>query len=1053
MSIVVRYFKCFFIALLFICLPGMRMGMSQNPFKLMGRITGYNKRPVAGVAVSAEGVPVQSITSDSGEFSLDLPSGFVWLLIKPADEYKSQRIFLNNRSEIFVQLTPKGIESVYDEIIDLNKTIRRKDLSLSFYAPDPEKFIFYPYQSLDQNLQGIVPGMLSIGFSGMPGQGVNSILRGIRSMNTNNQPLFVIDGIPLEIPNIYSSNLDGFSFNPLSSLDPMDITNITILKDSPATASYGCRASNGIIMVQTLKPTEVLTTIDFSLRTGISLAPRFIPQLNSEQYRTYANELLNSSGAPEETFSELYPGLFLDNKTPQYYMYTHSTNWQKEIFENAVINDVYLRVRGGDEIAKYGLSIGYLNHQGNIKKTSYERVSIRFVGAFNIFRWLRLNATSNLAINSYQLKESARVRQTSPILTSLFKAPFLSPYSYDDDGNQLTILSDIESMGISNPSAVINSFSALNDNYRFLTSINAEADINDRIKANSIIGINFNSFGEKIFMPNHGMELYYEDEAFNAIKSMKNHFFAIYNDTYLSYSPYLGNQHNLSASAGFRFNMNTFEEDWGVAKNSHENDEYKSLQDGTNYLREMGGANTKWNYMTSYININYGYRDKYLLFSTVSGDASSRTGKDAKGVLKIGNAPYGIFYSTGLTWRISGENFLKNLHAVEDLKLRLSYGITGNDDIGTLSHLDYYYLSRYRETSGMIPIAVSNTTLKFETVNQWNTGLDISLYAGRIRFSFDFFNSTTHDMMVYSKLPFYLGSEYMPENNGTIRNRGTEWFFSAQLLYGSKFRWNTSINISRLQNKVLGIAGEEIITSFKGGDFISRNNESLLNFYGYMFDGVIASQDEASQLNLRTDKGILLGPGDIRFRDISGPLGLPDGIINDYDKTLLGSPIPKLFGGISNYFQYGRLSLDLHVQFVSGNKVFNFLRYQDEKMTDLSNQSTHVLNRWHYDGHQTDVPRAAWDDPAGNAGFSNRWIEDGSFIRLKNATLKFTISDKILIFRNAVIYVTGTNLFTSSKYLGYDPEFNISYHTMEMGIDYGLAPSVRQYLFGIRVGL
>ncbi|MDX9882116.1 MAG: SusC/RagA family TonB-linked outer membrane protein [Prolixibacteraceae bacterium] len=1025
----------------------------QDTLLVKGMLTGIDSKPVPGVSVSIEGSAEPAITDETGKFMVVSPTRFAWMLISPVDKYKPQRIFIDHQAFISVQLTPLDMVSGHDEVIDLINPGKRKDFIPSFFAPDPGKNFYLPYQSLDQSFQGTIPGMLTIGFSGMPGRGVSSFIRGVKSLNTNSQPLFLIDGIPLEAPGIYTSQLDGYSYNPLSSLNPFDVTNFTVMKDYATISSYGSRASNGIVLIETLKPSEIITRIDFSMRTGFSFAPRKIPQMNSDQYRTFANEILSSSGQPEETFPEKYPALYAAPNSPDYYKYNHNTNWQNEIFRNATMNDVYLRVRGGDEIARYGLSVGYMNQKGIIKETSYDRVTIRFVSTFNIFQWLRMNVSNNLVINNSQLKESARVSQTSPVLTSLFKAPLLLPYSFDEDGNQLSRFAEVESLGVSNPLAVIHNFSAINNNYRFLTSIKIEGDLGKSFKVNSVIGVNFNSVNEKIFMPNYGMETYYDDEAYNAMKSLKDHFFSIYNDNYVCFSHNWGTIHQLSGSAGIRINMNKFEEDWAISKNSHENDEYRSLQDGVAYLREMGGENYRWNRMTNYVNVNYSLKDKYLLTGTISADASSRTGSNAAGILRVSGAPYGFFYSTGFAWRISEERFFKDNNLIEDMKWRVSYGVTGNDDIGIYSSLDYYRLAHYRETSGMVPVPVSNQSLKFETVGQWNTGIDLSFRSNRVNFSLDFFKTKTRDMLVYEKLPFYLGEHYQPVNNGILDNRGIDTYASAYITYKKNFKWNVEINLAKIKNSLTNIASGEVITPFDDGEFISRQGESLLNFYGYVFEGVIAGNEEANRLNLRTEKGLPFGSGDARYADISGPTGTPDGVINEYDKTLLGSPVPDFFGGITNNLTYKRWSLSASIQFVMGNKVFNYLRFQNEKMTGLSNQSANVLNRWHYDGQHTMVPKATWADPVGNSAFSSRWIENGSYVRLKNLTLNYHIPEKMLFFRNAEVFMTATNLLTLSKYLGYDPESNFSYHTTEMGIDYGLAPFAKSIILGVKIGL
>jgi TonB-linked SusC/RagA family outer membrane protein len=1007
------------------------------------------------VAISIEGViGAPAITDSSGRFQLIAPAGELWLLIRPVNTYESRRIYLNNRETLTIRLMKDNKLSGYDEVGGLFRPEIRRNYLSAYHAPDIENLILLPNQSIDQYMQGNIPGMLATLQSGMPGAGVTINLRGLRSLYTTNQPLFIVDGLPLETPGLFQSNLSGNVFNPVSGLDPMDITNIIVLKDYQGAAMYGMRGSNGVVLIETLKPTEVQTNIDFVVRTGISLKPYNIPQLDNEEYKTLANEVLMSSGLYEEDYRKTYFPIFATEDSPEYYKYNHNRNWQKEIFNNALMNDVYLRVRGGDEIARYGLSVSYLSHNGIIKETGFNRFNVRFVGTFNVFQWLRMYISSNLVNSNSSLRESSLATQSSPILTALFKSPLLHPFQFDPNGNQLKTLEEVNSLGVSNPVAVINNFEGNSKNYRFATSFRIEANIwEEYIKWTSMLGINLNTVNESAFLPNNGMELYYKNEAWNAAKSLKNYLKTIYSDNFLSYKQEFNNSHLLTAAAGMRMYLNRFEIDWGLAKNSHERDEYKQLQNGVSYLREVGGENSRWNRLGAYFTSGYVYRDRYFINGSLTSEFSSRTGINAKEITRIGGKPFGSFFSLGGVWRISGEHFLKDFNWLEDLKLKISYGSAGNDDIGNLAGMNYYTVVHYRETSGIVPGTITDQSLKFESNKQLNTGLDISILGNKFYAAIDHYRIKTEDLLVYEPQPSFTGFDVIPSNNGEISNNGWEINIYSQILDMNKLSWEIGFNVSRFRNRVEAIKDSEVVTPFEGGQYISRVGQPILSFYGYQYNGVYATTAEALADGLKTEKGFPFGAGDSKFKDFSGPDGNPDGIINELDRTIIGSPVPELFGSISSTLNYGRWSLSASIYYVLGQEVFNYLRFQNEKMSDLSNQSAHTLNRWTTEGQDTNVPRALYGDPLGNADFSSRWIEDGSYIRLKDVTLAYTIPGKIWFLRNFRVFASATNLYTWTRYLGYDPEFSFSYYTVEQGIDYGMMPQTRKFLLGIRLGL
>jgi TonB-linked SusC/RagA family outer membrane protein len=1028
---------------------------AQDTTIVKGIVYSNKNMPVANVSISISGskeLPV--ISSDAGEFSILSPSGNDWIIISPTGGYKTKQVFLNNRKEIGIYLTPTDISSGDDQLLILSRPILKRNMVANYTDLDIKDLHHSAVLSIDQYLQGRVPGLHVVNRSGNPGSGAYVVEQGINSINATGQPFYLIDGIPITPHNVFGSNLEGYAYNPLLEVNPFDVSKVTVVKDPAVTAAYGSRASNGLILIETLDPSVTQTTIELDLRTGISLSPaNQIPQLNAGQHKTLMHEVLFSSGEFEENIVEDYPCLFLTEDDERYIDYQHNTNWQDLIFRNALLTGLNINVKGGDEIASYGLSFGLRNNRGTIKTTGYNGYNLRFVSRLNIFRWLKMNAGVSLNYNSSMLKEAATVRETSPILASLAKSPLLNPYQYDIEGKQISTLAEVDELGVSNPLAIIQNYEAKNNNYSFISTLGFESAIRRNLTINSKFSLIYNVLKEQIFMPNHGMEHYYDQEAINVSKATNNDLKSIYNNTYVNYSKSIGKNHVLNSVSGFHVYTNRFELDWGLTKNAHENDQYRDLQDGQANLREIGGQNRIWNWFSLYENLNYSFKDKYLVTASFSLDGSSRVGNNAENTVKIAKVPFGLFYAGGIAWRLSGESFLKDKSWIEDLKLRLSIGKTGNDDIGESSATNYYKTVKFRETAGLYPALIPNDRLTYETVTQLNAGLDISLFGNRYTASFDLYHSRTDNMLIFSPIENYLGYDFRMENAGKLKNNGWEFSAFARLRDGNVFKWDIQANLSHFKNEVVDIKGEKLITSIEGAEIVNMEGSPANSFYGYIFKGVFTTQADADAANLVNDKEIPFRAGDAIFEDISGPDGIPDGIINNYDKTTIGSSLPDYVGGIINTFRYRKFTLSAFIQFVTGNEVYNYLRYKNERMTGLENQSRNVLNRWQYDGQVTSVPRALWNDPIGNSAFSTRWIEDGAYLRVKNIYLSYTIPKQFLSFRNAEFYVSMNNLFTITKYLGYDPEFSYSYFQAQQGIDYGQTPQPRQFIAGIKVGL
>ncbi|MFN8208927.1 MAG: SusC/RagA family TonB-linked outer membrane protein [Bacteroidales bacterium] len=1027
---------------------------AQETARLKGVVVSETNKPLGNVAISVEGsrdIPV--VTNDSGQFVVNITSTDKWIIVSPTEGYKTKRMAINGRQELRVYLSSSDIKSGDDQLPALSQLIFRRNFIAAHTDLSLSDLHHTQALTIDEFMQGRVSGMNVILRSGMPGSGAMTSIRGINSLNTPAQPLYVVDGIPLTPFSVFTSNLDGYDYNPLTGINIYDISKAVILKDPLINAAYGGKGSNGVILIETLDPSVTQTTIDVDLRTGLSLAPsNLIPQMNATQHKTLMQDVLYSSGKLEEDIREEYPSLFLEPTDDRFIDYQHNTSWQKLIFSNSAFSQLNVKVKGGDEIARYGLSIGYKNANGVIRNTGYQGYNLRFVSRLNIFTWLKMNAGVSLVYSLQSLKEAASVKETSPVLSALAKSPLLNPYQYDLEGQELSTLSEVDEIGVSNPLATIQNYLANNSNNSFVSNFDFEARINNNLSAVSRFSITYNVLREKIFMPNHGMEHYYNTEAINVAKVTNNDYRAFFNNTYLNYKKNIGH-HQLTSSTGVNIQTNKYELDWGLTKNAHENDQYRSLQDGQNNLREIGGANRVWNWLSYYENVNYSFKDRYLVSGSISLDGSSRVGEQADNTVNLAGQPFGLFYAGGLAWRISGESFLKNLSWLEDLKLRISAGKSGNDNIGESSASNYYQAVKFRETVGLYPAVVPNDHLTYETVFQKNAGIDLSLWGNRITASFDRFNSRTDDMLVFSPVDRYLGEDIRVENAGTMQNKGYELSLFVRVINYHRIKWDLHGTFTKMTNEVTAMKGGKIVTLINGAEIVNMEGSPANSYYGYIFKGVYSSREEAETAGLVNGKNIAYGAGDAIYEDLSGPLGTADGVINDYDKTSIGSPLPKFNAGLTSTWSYGNLSLSATIYYLSGNKVFNFVRYKNEAMSGLQNQSINALNRWSYEGQETDVPRALWKDPIGNSAFSTRWIEDGSFFRLSNVSLSYKIPKQFLAFRNAEFYVSGTNLFTSTSYLGYDPEFSFSYQPIHQGIDYGLTPQVRQFIGGIRFGL
>ena len=1024
---------------------------AREPVTITGKVLYRKGMAVPDVSVSIEKVsPV--FTDTAGYFSIVAPDRNSWLMIHPAHTYKPQRIYIGKKTSFEIYLTLNESPSGHDQINTHLGLLKRRNVLSSVSHLDNEGFTNYGYASIEQYLQGKTSGFYNINQTGTPGSGSFSSIRGTNSIYASNQPLYIIDGVIMENPGIYNNLISGFNYSPIASIKPEDISSVTILKDASATAIYGIKGANGVIIIETLNTTVTETEINFTAHTGIAFRPEYTPVLDADQYRNYAHELLQSVNFPEENIQGSYPGLLIDENSENTYNYSHDTNWQQETYRNGSTYNAYLSILGGDAVAKYGISFSFDKFNGIVEDSDFRRLGIRLVGDINVLPWLKLYLNAYLNTAYENQVEDMTNQQVSPQYVSMAKPPILGPYIYDKSGFPTTQLMDPLEFNISNPFAVTKGYIGEVNNTRILGTIRLEGELTDNLRVKSLLSLNNSNLTEKVYFPNIGISPYENGEINNISKRSHNRLQALYNNTYIEYSNNNRGAHDIYLTSGVRIKTTNLQTDLRTAKNLPENDAVSNLGDGEDSKRALDGDTPTWTWVSFYSSGRYGFRDRYFVDAVITLDGSSTIGKEAAGMVNMESQPYGLFYSLGGAWRLSNENFLNNISLLDDFRIRASYSVSGNDDIGTYTALDYYEQVLYRGVTGIVPGRTRNLALKHETMSMINIGADLSLFGEKLRLTANLFKNNTEDLFLKTRAEGWIWDELLARNSGSSSTRGIEIEAGTFFKIGNNVSINSAFNITRLDSEIDEIYKNQVVIPVEGGQLLYQSGAAFPQYYGYVYDGVYATTLEAQEANLTNDANVRFRAGDARFRDISGPDGVPDGKISDFDKTALGSPFPELYGGIFTQLRYKRWVLDVNFQFVFGNEIFNYKRYLSERMTDFSNQSLNVEQRWRQEGDLTNTPRALLNDQVGNSAFSSRWIEDGSYLRLKSAAVRYIIAQKVLVFQNAEFYLSGTNLLTFTNYLG-DPEVGRGYRNYQQGIDYGLLPNARTVIVGAKLGL
>ncbi len=1011
-------------------------------------IDAATRRPLPGINISVPNFSA-AISEENGRFTIKVPSYKTTLLVS-APGFQSKEVALRGNTSVSIQLFDENFDSYYDNAVTPAGTKQKNRITASIVSANPQGAWTRNLETPDNFLQGTASGVTITRRSGTPNIGSTLFMRGMTSLYATNKPLFVVDGMIYENNDFGGSIINNYYTNPLSLLDIKDIDNITVIRDG--SSLYGAKGANGVIMITTAKAKELATRIDLGVFTGVNFAPKKIPVMTASQYRPYLSDMLQSQGMTDEQIKQ-QPFMTDDPSNPEYFRNHYNTDWQDAIFRNGLSQNIYLRVTGGDNIARYALSMGYVKNNGVLKNTDLVRYNTRLNADLNLSKRLTANSNLSFAYGEQNAQNLGMNSKLNPIYVALVKSPFLPMQEVDKDGAESPNLADVDTLGMSNPATLVQRVLAVNKSYRFFGSLNFNYIIDRHFTVSSLFGVTFDKVRENFFIPRKGIT---NDTLQTAVADSRSgsqvkRLFGVFNDTRIRYKNTFDLVHEVEVLAGVRFQQQNQEQDLGYGFNSA-TDELVNVGYSIPSLRQVGGDIGTNRWLNTYINVNYGFNSKLFLSASLSSDGSSRFGREVPGALQLSGTSFSLLPAVQAAWLVSSESFMNGLPVISLLKLRAGFGYTGNDDIGNYTARQYYVSQNLLGMQGLVRGNIANPQLQWEVNKKRNLGFDIGLLHDRLRLSADVYQNRTDKMIVLEKASTASGVDFIATNSGGMKTRGVELNVSSRIINRPLLKWDVSAGFATYRNRITQLPDDPIITPFAGGNIRTQVGQAANVFYGYKTHGVYASDEAAATHGLSTKlSNGTLAPfkgGDVIFEDVTG-----DKQIDEQDMQVIGNPNPDFTGMFSSSLSWRRFTFDALLTFSVGNDVYNYMRSQLEAGSNYNNQLPTMVNRWRTPGQVTNTPKAMWGDPMGNSRFSDRWIEDGSYLRLRTVSVAYNVRIKPAFLKYITVYASASNLVTFSKYLGYDPEFSATNHVFGQGVDIGLEPQVRSVQTGVRIGL
>ncbi|MBN1187216.1 MAG: SusC/RagA family TonB-linked outer membrane protein [Bacteroidales bacterium] len=1012
------------------------LAQDTGGYKLYGTIleSGTGK-PIEQAIVSVASATEYTNSDAEGKFTLDLPTKTERIIVTYPG-YHTDEIFTNGQELLVIYLTPSeniSENELYSSPFGTNKL---REATNSITLLPNSAFEHTSAASANQILSGKVAGLNVVEHSGMPGHSSWMNLRGISSIFGRNEPLVFIDGLIHEVnfPNNY--RIEGFLFNPLNVVDVDDIIDYTINKTGEG--YLGSTGSNGVIYINTEQKKETSATIKISSYGGVSLPPATLEVLNADQFRSYYNSMINSEGYSLSELDKLNAWKY------EYYRYGNKTDWQKEQFQPAPMQKYHIFLKGGDDIATYNISTGYVRQGAVYDQWSYSRYNLRLNGKINITKRLTILPNTKLALADVNLSNMGPTTVLNPVASSVLKSPLMTAHERSTtNGTELYPYDDVGAFNISNPAVLIDKALGSDRNFQLLTSANVVYSISPKLSISHIIGITVNNDRINIFIPDIGVVQI--DSAKNSPQDMVTEYRSNQNHTTLNYKNTYNTYHHLNIHAGIRNVSNSYKNSQSIDLNTP-SDDFRSLGQGAeySYLRTQNGDLNEVKWLSYFANADYNFRDKYYLCLSTSLDASSVFNSENR---------YNFYPSVFGAWRLSSSEFMKNNTKINDLKVRASFAQTGNmfSNIYQYSKLTYTG-SRFQNVSAVVMDYNPNKEMKAERKSTLNTGIDMTTGKNAVNFHLDYYMSFVNNLIINQQLPYNFGFTDYYDNGGKLATSGIEFATDARLFFGES-ELLLGATVTKQKTKITGLEFINPETEFLtrevvGGEYVAMVDNPINAFYGYKTLGIYNSDVEAN--GIIGPNGWPMSAGDVIFEDVDG-----NNIIDDKDKQIIGDPNPMIFGGLTADLKIKRFKFSTLFTYSVGNDIYNYLRYKMTAMEDFSNQSTDVLNRWQAESPNpaAELPRLALGDPNGNNAFSDRWIEDGSYLKLKQLTVSYNTPRIFSLRKEATLYLTASNLYTLTKYSGYDPETMYLSNPYYMGIDYGKIPQTISVIIGIQISL
>ena len=982
-----------------VCLIGMLLPMCMfaQQITVQGVVKDQTGETVIGASVMEKGTTNGTITGIDGDFSLNMsPNG---TLVVSFVGYKTQEVQVKGQKQLQVVLSEDA--EMLDEVVVIGYgTMKKSDLTGAVSSIGNKDIKDSPVSNLGQAIQGKISGVQIVD-AGKPGDNVSIKIRGLGSIN-NCDPLVVIDGVPTDLG--------------LSSLNMADVERLDVLKDASATAIYGSRGANGVVMITTKRGTEGKGKLAVSANYSFQNATNVPSLLNAAQYAELSNDMMVNSGRnpnPEwANPSELGAG----------------TDWMDELLRTGVMQNYTVSYSGGNEKSHYYVSVGFLDQSGIVKSVNYRRFTFQSNSDAQVLKWLKF---SNNITFSADTKKSGSYN-----IGDALKALPIYPVK-NEDGSWSGPNGNSEWYGSTrNPIGPTELNKSQTDGYNFLANLTAELTFTKWLKFKSTFGYDAKFWFIDNFTPKYNWKPTPTEET-SRYKSDNKSFTYLW-DNYFLFDHTFSEKHRVGLMAGMSAQWNT-NDYLNAQKNVFMFDNVHEMDNGEE-MYAIGGNETEWALLSYMARVNYSYEDRYLLTATIRRDGSSRFGKKHR---------WGTFPSVSVAWRASQEKWFPKNDYINDLKVRAGYGVTGSQaSVGNYSYLASYNTSVYpfgissSNQTALVSSTLANPYIHWEEVAQTNIGFDASLFNSRVMFSFDAYLKETRDMLVKASIPITSGFEDTTTtytNAGKVRNQGIEMSLHTINLTG-ELGWETNLTATYNKNKIKDLNSDVpyYINQINNSYVTMLAKDYPINvFYGYVTDGIFQNQSEVNTHAVQPGAE----PGDIRFRDLNN-----DGVINDSDRTVIGNPNPSWLFSMNNSLSYKGFELSVFLQGIAGNKIYNANNIDNTGMAAAYNQTTDVLKRWQGEGTSNSMPRAVFGDPNQNTRVSDRFVENGSYLRLKNITLSYTFPKQWLQkaqIENARLSLSCENVATITGYSGFDPEVGIN------GIDQNRYPISRTFSLGL----